>query len=142
LAQDVPNAEDGPAAPEAGPIAGLTRSAATLLATLAAIVQTRLELLSTELQQEVHRVAEITMWTLVALLSAWMGLLFLALAIISLFWDTHRLLATAAVTAFFVVLALGALMIVRSKVRSRPPLLEATLTELAKDRDKLSGKQR
>jgi uncharacterized membrane protein YqjE len=138
------NADNGAsaAAAGAGPIAGLTRSVATLLATLTAIAQTRLELLSAELQQEVHRVAEITVWTLIALLSAWMGLFLAALAIIFFFWDTHRLLATAIVTAFFIILAFAAMLVVRGKVRGRPRLLEATLTELAKDRERLAGRQR
>ena len=51
--------------------------------------------------------------------------------------DTHRLLASLAVTAFFFLLALVAALTLRSKVRNRPKLLENTLAELAKDRKQL-----
>jgi uncharacterized membrane protein YqjE len=90
-----------------GPIRGLFRSLAKLLATAIGIAQTRLELLSTELQEEVHRAAEILVWTIVALLAALM------------------------------LIAVTAALVLRAKIRSRPRLFDATLTELAKDRASL-----
>jgi uncharacterized membrane protein YqjE len=120
--------ESGP-----GPIAGLFRSLARLVATFVAIARTRLELLTTELQQEIHRVAEIMVWTLIALLAAGIGLFLLALVIVFVFWDTHRLLASVVVTGTFFVIALVAALVLRAKLKSRPRLLEATLAELATD---------
>ncbi|HVP71289.1 MAG TPA: phage holin family protein [Gemmatimonadaceae bacterium] len=128
--------DDSPA-PERGPIGSLFKSLSNLLATFIAIAHTRLELLTTELQEEMHRIAEVLMWSLVALLSAGIGLFLAALVVIFLFWDTHRLFASIAVTAFFFLLALTAALILRSKVRNRPKLLENTLAELAKDRKQL-----
>lgn len=122
---------------EQGPISNLFRSLSNLLATLVAIAHTRVELLTTELQEEVHRVGQIMLWSLVAVLSAGIGLFLAALVVIFLFWDTHRLLASLAVTAVFFVIALVALLTLRSKVRNRPRLLEHTLAELAKDRQQL-----
>lgn len=126
---------------ERGPIRGLFKSLANLLATIVAIAQTRLELLSTELQQEMHRVAEIMVWTLIALLSAGIGLFLLALVIIFVFWDTHRVLASIAVTGAFFVIAVVAGLVLRAKVRGKPRLLDATLAELAKDRDHLMSRR-
>ena len=97
-----------PSVPERGPISALFKSLTNLLATFVAIAHTRLELLTTELQEEMHRVAEILMWSLVALLAAGIGLFLAALVVIFLFWDTHRLLASVAVTAVFFLIALGA----------------------------------
>ena len=128
---------DGPPAPERGPISALFKSLSNLLATFVAIAHTRLELLTTELQEEMHNIAEILMWSLIALLAAGIGLFLAALVVIFLFWDTHRLLASLAVTAFFFLLALVAALTLRSKVRNRPKLLEHTLAELAKDRKQL-----
>jgi uncharacterized membrane protein YqjE len=133
---DTPFGRDQPA-PERGPIGALFRSLSNLLATFVAIAHTRLELLTTELQEEMHRVAEILMWSLIALLAAGIGLFLAALVVIFVFWDTHRLLASIAVTSVFFVIALGAALNLRSKVRNRPPLLESTLAELAKDRKQL-----
>lgn len=134
-------AEHGPEA-DGGPVRGLLRSLANLVATIIGIAHTRLELISTELQQEMHRVSEILVWTLVALLSAGIGLFLLALVIIFIFWDTHRVLASVLVTAAFFVLAAVAGLVLRSKLHAKPRLLDATLTELAKDRDGLAARRR
>ena len=133
-------ADADPAAPERGPISSLFKSLSNLLATFVAIAHTRLELLTTELQEEMHHIADILMWSFVALLSAGIGLFLAALVVIFLFWDTHRLLASIAVTAFFFLLSLVAALTLRSKVRNRPKLLENTLAELAKDRKQLESR--
>jgi uncharacterized membrane protein YqjE len=128
------------AQPARGPFSGLFRSLAHLLATAVGIAQTRLELLSTELQEEVHRVAEIMLWAAVALLAAGVGLFLLALLVIFVFWDTHRVLASVGVTAVFFLIAVTAGLVLRAKVRGKPPLLDATLAELKKDRASLLSK--
>lgn len=120
-----------------GPVAGLFRSVAQLFATAIGIAQTRLELLTTELQEEVHRVAEIMVWTAVALLAAGVGLFLLALVVIFVFWDTYRISASIGVTSVFFLIAVVAVLVLRAKVRGKPPLLDATLAELKKDRETL-----
>ena len=114
-------------------VSGLFKSVRNLLATLVAIAQTRLELLTTELQEEVQRAASLVLWTFIALLTAMLGLLFGALTIVFVYWDTHRILATLLVTLAFFVFAASAVLTLVAKVNSRPRLLDATLTELAKD---------
>jgi uncharacterized membrane protein YqjE len=131
---------EDPAQQARGPVSGLFRSLANLLATTIGIVQTRLELLSTELQEEVHRVAELIVWSAVALLAAGAGLFLLALVVILLFWDTHRVLAAVGVTSAFFAIAIVAAFVLRAKLRAKPPLLDATLAELKKDRDSLLNK--
>jgi uncharacterized membrane protein YqjE len=126
----------------AGPVGGLLRSLGNLLATIVGIAHTRMELLTTELQEEVHRVGEILVWTLIALLAAGIGLFMAALVVIFLFWDTHRLLASIAVTAVFFVIALVAVGVMRTKVRHKPKMLDGTLAELAKDRELLARHRR
>jgi uncharacterized membrane protein YqjE len=128
------------AQPARGPFSGLFASLTHLLATAVGIAQTRLELLSTELQEEVHRVADIMLWAAVALLAAGVGLFLLALLVIFVFWDTHRVLASVSVTAVFFLIAMSAALMLRAKVRGKPPLLDATLAELKKDRASLLSK--
>lgn len=122
-----------------GAVSGVLRSFAQLLATAIGIAQTRLELLTTELQEEVHRVAEIMVWTAVAMLAAGVGLFLLALVVIFVFWDTHRVVASVAVTAAFFLISAVALLVLRAKVRGKPPMLDATIAELKKDRETLLG---
>ena len=137
----VDSSAEEPAEPPRGPFSGIFKSIAQLLATAVGIAQTRLELLSTELQEEVHRVAEIMLWATVALLAAGVGLLMFALVIIFVYWDTHRLAASIAVTSVFFLIAIVAGLMLRAKVRSKPPLLDATLAELKKDRASLLSKR-
>jgi len=130
---DSDTSREGAPEGEPGPIASLFRSIAKLAATFVAIAHTRLELLTTELQQEVYRVAEIMVWTVVAVLAAGIGLFMAALVIVFVFWDTHRVLASVIVTSGFFVITAVALIVLRAKLRSKPPLLEGTLAELATD---------
>jgi uncharacterized membrane protein YqjE len=127
--------------PAHGPIAGLFHSIAKLLATAIGIAHTRLELLTTELQEEVHRVAEIVVYAAVALISAGVGLLLLALLVVILFWDTHRIAASVGVTGTFFLIAVVAALVLRAKVRAKPAMLNATLAELKKDRASLMSRR-
>jgi len=130
-----------PGEPARGPIAGLFASLAKLLATAIGIAQTRLELLTTELQEEVHRVAEIMVYAVIALLAAGVGLFLLALVIIFAFWDTHRIVASIAVTSAVFLIAIVAALVLLAKVRRKPPMLDGTLAELKKDRATLMRKR-
>ena len=81
------------------------------------------------------------MWTIVALLAALIGLFMLGLVIIFIFWDTHRILASIGVTGGLMLIAVIAALVLRAKIRGRPRLFDATLTELAKDRASLMRKR-
>jgi uncharacterized membrane protein YqjE len=116
---------------------GLFRSASNFIATLLSIARTRLELLTTELQEEVRETAKLLMWALIAAFAAMMALLLGSLTVVFVFWETHRVLASVLVTVMFVALAIGAVFTFVAKLRRKPPMLDATLSELAKDRDQL-----
>jgi uncharacterized membrane protein YqjE len=123
-----------------GPLRQLIGSVSGLLATAIGIGRTRLELLTVELREELQRTAELLIWGAVGLLAAGGGVLFAGLAIIFAFWDTHRILAAVLVTASYFALATVAVLLVRSRLRSRPGFLQATLGELARDEDQLRGR--
>jgi uncharacterized membrane protein YqjE len=57
--------------------------------------------------------------------------------VIFVFWDTHRLLAALLMTGVLLAVAAIAGLVLRAKLKSRPPLLDETLAELAKDREQL-----
>lgn len=120
----------------------LIASVSGLLATALEIGRTRLELLTVELREEVHRTAELVVLGLAALLAAAAGVLFSGLAIIFAFWDTHRILASVLVTLGFFALAAVAALLLWSRLRSRPRFLQATLAELARDETELRGRSR
>jgi uncharacterized membrane protein YqjE len=122
------------------PVAGLFQSVNNFLATFVAIVHTRLELLTTELQEEVRQVGAILLWAFIAAFAAMMGLFLGALAVIFVFWDTHRLAASLAMIGLFVAVAVAAGLMLRHKLSTKAPLLDDTLAELAKDRDQLKAR--
>ncbi len=132
-------ANDGPEA-GTGPISALIGSLKNALATLIAIAQTRLEIVSTELQEEIGRAANILLWAFVALFAAGIGLFVGALVLIFAFWDTHRVLVSVLAMGFFFVLAIVAVLVLRAKIKGRPRLFEATIAEFARDRDHLGGR--
>jgi len=138
---DVDSTPAEPVEPARGPVAGLFASLAKLLATAIGIAQTRLELLTTELQEEVHRVAEIMVYAVIALLAAGVGLFLLALVVIFAFWDTHRIVASIAVTSAVFLIAIVSALVLLAKVRGKPPMLDGTLAELKKDRATLMRKR-
>lgn len=125
---------------ERPPVAmGLLRSVGNLAATLVGIAHTRLQLLTTELQEEVQRAAHVLLWAAVALLAGMLAVFLGALTVIFYFWDTHRLLASLLVTGSLFALAGIAIVVLLAKLRSKPQLLDATLTELKRDHEQLRG---
>jgi uncharacterized membrane protein YqjE len=107
------------------------------MATLVAIAQTRLEIISTELQEEIGRAANLLLWAFVALLAAGIGLFLGALVLIFAFWDTHRLLVSLLVMGFFLLLSGIAVLVLRAKLDNRSPLFGATIAELSRDHEHL-----
>src|SRR5882672_9750800 len=122
------------------PASGLFRSLSNLLATVIALAQTRFELLTTEVQEEIQRAATLLIWGSIALLAAGIGVFFVGITIIVAFWDTHRLAASIAVTAVVIGIAIVAVLMLRTQVRSRRRLMDATRTELEKDRQQFSAR--
>ena len=119
---------------------GLFQSFSNFAATLLAIAHTRLQLLTTELQEEVRQVGGILLWAFIAAFTALLGLFLAALAFIFAFWDTHRIAASLVMIAVFVGLAVFAVLVLRKKLREKSPMLDDTLAELAKDRDNLRSR--
>jgi uncharacterized membrane protein YqjE len=134
-----PSSDNAPGA--AGAATGLFQSLRQLLATVIGLAHTRLELLTTELREEVQHAVGIVMWALVALITLMIGLMLGGLTIVFAYWDTHRVLAASLVTAAFVLLALLAVVVIAVKANSKPRFLDSTLTELGKDAQALSNKQ-
>jgi uncharacterized membrane protein YqjE len=126
-------------APEESPQVGLFDSLKAMLATLVGIAHTRVELISTEVEEQFARMVSLLVWGLVALFLAFTGVILSAIAFIVLFWDSNRVLAAGALAVVFVVLAVIAVLGFIARAKARPRLFEASLEELAKDRDRLNS---
>lgn len=116
-----------------GPATNLLRSVVQLGGTLLATAQTRVELLTTELSEDVERGIRILLWGFVALLAGILGALLIGITLILYFWDTHRLGAAVGVTLAFLLMAVISGWVARERLREKPRLLDATRSELRHD---------
>ena len=117
---------------------GLRASLQGLMVTMMAIFQTRLALLSTELEEEKQRLLATMAWGAVAILMGCFALAFFAVFVAVLFWDTHRLLALGVMGLLFLASSAAACWQVRRLSLASAGMLTATLAELEADRQALS----
>ena len=117
---------------------GLLGSLKRLTNTCIGIVHTRLELLSTDLEEGRERLISLLAMTFVALFCLCFGMVLLAILIVVLFWDTHRLLVLSLLTGLFIFTGgiIGALAI--RALKSMHRMFEASLAELVKDHQETS----
>ena len=112
---------------------GLLGSLKSLSSLVVAIAHNRLNLLSTDLEIARERTVSVLMMVLVALFCLCFGALLLALFVVVIFWDTHRLIALGSVTGLFLLVGSIYLWRVLRALKRMPATFEASLTELAKD---------
>jgi len=111
----------------------LLGSLKSLTALVVAIGHNRLNLLSTDLEIAREHMVSVLMMVLVALFCLCFGALLLALFVVVIFWDTHRLIALGSVTGLFIVVGALCLWRVLKSLKAMPATFEASLAELAKD---------
>ena len=119
--------------------AGLFATLKALSATLLGIVQTRLELLSTDIAEERERIITLLVLAVAALFSIGVGVVLLAILIVVALWETHRLFALGGMIIFFLTTGAGICWVAMNKLRSHPRPLEASIAELARDRQELTS---
>ena len=119
---------------------GLIESLAALAATLVAIAHTRLELLSTDLEEHREQLFSLLVLTLAALFFIGIGVVLATIVLVAAFWDTHRLLVLGSLAGFYLAAGLAAWAFARHKARTKPRLFAASLAELLKDRQQLSSR--
>ena len=125
---DPPRAERGP-----------LDSLRTLGTTFYTLVGARVELAVTEFREEGERRKEMLVVAVVAGVFLSLAALLLALFIVVVFWDEHRVAAAGAVTLAYLGIGAYAVMRLKRLVRESPPPFEATLAEFAKDAEAMRG---
>jgi uncharacterized membrane protein YqjE len=113
--------------------AGLLESARNLLSGILDLGRTRFELFSTELREELARLAAAIIGGLAILVFAAIGLGFGAVAIILSVDEAKRLPVTIGVAVFFLLVAAVAAWRLRRLAAVKPHPFEATLSELRSD---------
>lgn len=118
---------------------GLFSSLKNLTVTLVDIIHTRLELLSTDLEEGRERLISLLAMTFIALFCLCFGTVLLAILIVVAFWDTHRLLALSSLTGLFLVS--GTVLSVQAlrALNAMPRMFAASLAELSKDHQEIDA---
>ena len=118
---------------------GLLGSLKSLTALMVAIIHNRLSLLSTDLEIAREQLVSVLIMVLIALFSLCFGALLLAIFIVVIFWDTHRLLALGGVSGLFIVVGSICMWRVLRALKAMPATFEASLEELATDFQQLKS---
>lgn len=123
--------------PEREQSGGILHSARQLGATFIGLLHTRIEIIATEFEEERVRLRQALLFSLVAGFSLAVAALLAVVFLVVLFWDTHRLIAIGVLFLVFVSVGFACLLALVRNAKSRPKLFAATLSELAKDRERL-----
>lgn len=126
---------------QAGPLsAGLLSSLRGLLMSGLALAETRLAILSNELEEQKLRLVQGLVMALAGLFVLGVGLALFVGLVLLLFWDGYRLPALAALTLGFLGAGAWLLVSARRRLRSDGGPFGATLAELRADRAAVAGR--
>jgi uncharacterized membrane protein YqjE len=106
---------------------------AQLISSLLLVVNQRLELASLDFEEEVLRLGNILVGTLVAALTLALALAAAAATVVAYYWDTARLSALLGVTGLFGIAGFVMLWRLSNVWRSKPRFMASTLAQLEKD---------
>jgi len=120
-----------PAVTEAPP--GLIASVRSLLATWVVLLNTRLELLSADLEEQLQFLGKIVFLGVASIFCLSFGLLLLTLFVVVCFWDSYRLEVLGGFTLLYLGAGITAAVVMRNRVKNKPRFLATTLDELSKD---------
>ncbi len=118
---------------------GLFTSARGLAATTVSLAANRLSLLGVELSEESSRLLGILLYGAMTVIALWAGLIFLAIFITVVMWESNRLLALGIFASLFIGAGTVSWLVTRNLLRTKSQLFAASLAELRKDHSALRG---
>ena len=119
---------------------GLLNSLYMLASSLVSIAHTRLELLSTDLEEDREHLLSLVILSLVSLFSLMVGVVLAVILLVVIFWESHRLLVLGSLAGFFLAMGLAACGFAVRKAKTKPRLFLASLLELFKDSQQLGSR--
>ena len=122
------------------PATGILQSLRNLATTLVALLQNRLELLATDLEEERIRLLQLLFWAAAALFFFALGVLMITMFVVLMLWDSYRLAGIVVLAAVFLAIGVGLALGVYKLMHRRSRLFSASLDELAKDKDRLASR--
>jgi uncharacterized membrane protein YqjE len=116
---------------------GLLYSVQRLLSSLLSVVQTRIEIVATEFEEERERIKELVLYGVFALVFISLGVITLTVFVTLWLWELYGVHALGVMGLIFLGTGIALALRARSNERARPRLFAGTLAELRKDRQNL-----
>jgi uncharacterized membrane protein YqjE len=116
---------------------GLFESLGVLASSVVAIIHMRLELFSTDLEEDQQHIFSLLVLALVALFMLGVGVVLATILLVVAFWDTHRLLVLGSLAGLYLLAGMMAAAFALHKARNKPRPFAASLSELLKERQQL-----
>ena len=111
----------------------ISTSFSRIVSTFVAMIQTRLELVSVELEEELVRFSTYFIYTLVALYCAGVAVSLGIFLVIALYWDEHRIAVLLCLIGLFGAISIFIGAWLRKQFLNKPRLLEQSIAEMKKD---------
>ena len=108
-----------------------------LLADVLELAQVRFEVHTIEARQEVLRLGQMAVFGAFAVTFLSFGLIFLAIFLTVLFWDSHRLVALGIFTALFLGGGIAFSVVAWARFKEGSSMFSATRDELQRDQERL-----
>jgi len=118
---------------------GLLHSLTVLAASLVALAHTRLDLLSSDLEEEREHLLSLLGLALASLFCFGVGVVLLTILLVVMFWETHRLLTLILLAGLFLGAGFVAWGFACHKVKNKPRLFSTSMSELVKDWQQLDS---
>jgi len=118
---------------------GLMASSKRMFGLLLEIFQTRLELLSNEIEEERLRIRQMAFYGSITLFFFGLSIMLLTVFVVVVFWDSYRLPVLGGLAALFFIAGLMAWNSLRCAALKRSKLFTSSLAELNEDRARLAS---
>jgi uncharacterized membrane protein YqjE len=122
------------------PAAGLAAALSGMAATAVALLRTRLELATVELEEERERIKNMLVLIVVATMFGCFALVAVSAWVVVWLWDSHPLAAVAGVAIFHALIAGGAVLALKQQLQAHGRPFAATLAELERDAEAMRRK--
>ncbi len=116
---------------------GLFESLTALTATLVAVAYTRLDMLSTDLEEDREHLLSLLLLSLTALFCLGVGVVLAIILLVVACGDAYRLQVLGSLAGVFLIVSFAMWRFTVHKVKTKPKLFSASLSELYKDHQQL-----
>lgn len=118
---------------------GLLASLSSLTNTLIDIVQTRIELLSLDIEEDRTRIFQLVLIYMAALFSLVVGFVIVITLTVFLLWEKNQLDILFLIGGIFVLLGVAILGLATYKAKNKPGLFLSSLLALEKDKQEIAS---